>query len=71
MDREYTDLFRLMVYDLVQQSLIERVSQVFTSWGEFADITFKGNESGQLDESLAALREFFEGLVVMRKKLWA
>ena len=53
LDREYTDLFRLRVYDLVQHPLIEKVQHVYARWGEFAEIIFKGNESGQLVESLS------------------
>ena len=70
LDHEFTNLFRLRVYDLVQNQLIERVSQTYSKWGEFVDIAFKGNESGHLTESLTALETFFRKLIDERGKLW-
>ena len=60
------DLFRIGACELSMSPFIDRVCSIYSEQGEFVEITFLGNESGQLLESLAALKSFFGSLIAKR-----
>lgn len=63
MDESMSELFRLRVPEINGHYAIGRVSQVYSRWGEFAEIIFAGLESDRLQESLTALQSFFVKLI--------
>ena len=68
MDEQLSALFRLRSNRLTH-SPIERVCTVYSKEWEFAEIIFNGNEDGQLSESLAVLKTFFDCLLKDRDTL--
>ena len=68
LDCERLDLFRRRACEFAGSPFVDRIQSIYLSSGEFVEIIFSGNESGQLLESLAALREFFGSLVISRGK---
>ena len=62
LDKELSDLFRERASQLAVPP-IERVAQVHSNTREFVEIIFGGNENGQLDKSLAVLRDFMASLL--------
>jgi len=60
LDWQKSRLFHVNVLKLVTSPLIEKVSVIYHVDGkEIVDIVFKGAGTGQLDESMTVITEFF------------
>ena len=64
LDCELLQVFRAMACELDRAPCIDRIQSIYARHGEFVEIIFRGNECGQLRESLAALTSFFRALVI-------
>ena len=71
MSRNLLDLFRIGACELNKSPFIDKICSIYSEQGEFVEIIFYGNESGQLLESLAALKLFFGSLIAKQTDLQA
>ncbi len=63
LDRELTKRFRARAFELAVRQEIERVSTLYSSWGqEIALIVFAGNERDSLDKSMRTILRFLYSL---------
>ncbi len=59
MDKPTSEVWDRQAFRLAMHENVERVSRLYTSWGqEVASITFAGNERDLLTESLAVIMDF-------------
>ena len=64
LDKRMSAVFDAGALELAAAPVIERVSKIYTSWGqEIISIEFAGNERGKLEESMSLIIGFFQSLI--------
>ena len=63
---DVSDRFHRSAMDLASQPGMERVSVLFSGWGqEIAELIFQGNERGHLEESASTILAFLRGITTV------
>jgi hypothetical protein len=66
LDEKLAAQFRERAFELAMNPQIESVSQVYSIWGEYVAIIFRGNECGEIRTSLHVIQQYFGSLFEQR-----